>query len=74
MNLDRCANESQDKDSDSIWVALANVYVNTKYVRQWVDFLRYNDHEPWQRQWNSEKFVRFVSGWTEDDLKLMLRG
>jgi hypothetical protein len=71
MNLDRCVNEKQDNDGGNIWVALANIYVNTKYVSQWVDFLRYNDLEPWQGQWNSEKFIDSVKRWTEDDLKLM---
>lgn len=64
-------NQQTTPDSDNIFVALVNVYIHTRYVTQFVDYLRFMDLELDQGRWNSAEFVNKIERWTEDDLKLM---
>jgi len=64
-------NDQSVSDNDNIFVALANVYIHTKYVSQFVDYLRFMDLELDQGKWNTPDFIKKIDQWTEDDLKLM---
>jgi hypothetical protein len=55
--------------SQNIFVAMGNVYVNTTTIEQFVDFLRYVDLEPWRGRFNTAEFVKMVQRWNADDLK-----
>jgi len=61
----------EKEDNNNIYVAMANVYVNTTYASQFVDYLRYMDLELDQGRWNTPEFIRKIQQWNADDLKIM---
>ena len=62
------------EDSKNVFVALANVYINTTYVPQWVDYLRYMDLELDMGRFNSPGFIAKIQQWNGDNLKVMKEG
>jgi hypothetical protein len=67
----RDAGAEAPEDDRNVLVALANVYIHTAYVTQFVDYLRYMDLELDQGRWNSPEFIKKIQQWNADDLKLM---
>lgn len=63
--------DSIPNDNENIFVALANVYIHTTYVTQWVDYLRYMDLELDMGRFNSSDFIEKIQRWNQDDLKIM---
>jgi len=68
-NLDRCINEGQKNDRSNVWVALANVYLNTTSPAQFVEALRFNDLQLYEGKFDSKEFADSIMKWHEDDLK-----
>ena len=68
----RCDNQEVEP-SRNIFVAMAHVYINTSYVTQFVDYLRYMDLEPDQGRWNTPEFIKKIQQWNADDLKIMVQ-
>jgi hypothetical protein len=62
------------EDNGNIFVGLANVYISTTYVTQWVDYLRYMDLDLDRDQFNSRAFIEKIRQWNADDLKIMKEG
>jgi hypothetical protein len=70
----RRTRDAVQQDNENIFVALANVYINTTYVPQWVDYLRYMDLELDKAHFNSPDFIAKIQQWNADDLKVMKEG
>lgn len=69
MGIDRCVNQKQDNDSNNVWVALANVYLNTSSPAQFVEALRFNDLQLYEGKFHSREFADSIKKWNDDDLK-----
>jgi hypothetical protein len=73
MNLDREMNDERlgkhiVPDDSNIWVAQGQTYVHTSAVPQFINSLRYNDYEPWQGSFTSDKFVAYLDKWDKEDV------
>lgn len=69
-NLDRSINEKEEVDDEAnVWVAFAQVYLNTTSPEQFVEALRFMDLQLWEGQFTSEEFARDIRQWNDADLK-----
>ena len=69
MGIDRCMNEKQDNDNNSVWVALGNVYLNTSSPAQFVEALRFNDLQLWEGKFTSKEFCALVKSWDDAEVR-----
>ncbi|MFH7835833.1 MAG: hypothetical protein QXL51_04475 [Candidatus Aenigmatarchaeota archaeon] len=50
-------------------IALANIYLNVNTWKQFIDFLRYVDLEPFIGKFDTKEFTNFIKRWTKEDEK-----
>jgi hypothetical protein len=67
------ARDPMVEDNRNVLVAFAHIYINTKYVSQFTDYLAFIDLELDVGRFNSPGFARKVQQWNSDDLKVMQR-
>jgi hypothetical protein len=72
-SLDRESNYEKDpvEDSRNIWVALAQVYLNTSNPRNFVEYLRFMDLQLDEGAFTSEAFIKKIKEWDETENKLL---
>jgi hypothetical protein len=70
VHLKACLNENQSGNGNNLWVALANIYLNTSGQAEFVGYLRLWNVKTDRGSFNTKEFSQKVRQWNEGQLEI----